>query len=71
MCHLDPNLRIFDIWVPKLARLYHLGPKLMIYSMCVPKLAWYCHLGPKLKVFYWKRFDLHLIYENLKKTMLI
>jgi hypothetical protein len=30
-----------------------------------------CHLGPKLKIFYWKMFDLHLIYETLKKTMLI
>jgi hypothetical protein len=45
MCHLGPKLRIFDIWVPKIARLYHLSPKLMIYSICVPKLAWYFHLG--------------------------
>jgi hypothetical protein len=70
MCHLGPKLKIFHIWVPKLARLYHLGPELMIYSICIPKLAWYCHLGPKLKILYWKRFDLHLIYETLKKTML-
>jgi hypothetical protein len=36
---MGPKLGIFDIWVPKLARLYHLGPKLMIYNICVPKHA--------------------------------
>jgi hypothetical protein len=35
----DPKLRIFNIWVHKLARLWHLGPKLMIYGICIPKLA--------------------------------